>query len=605
MIRVLTEATINKIAAGEVIENPASVVKELVENAMDAGADSIAIEIKGGGLQLIKITDNGSGMSADDALLCFERHATSKIVSIEDLAALTSMGFRGEALASIASIARVDLITALQKGTATHVEIEGGKIRSSSTASRNPGTTIEVRSLFYNVPARKKFQKQASSAAAEIHKLVLTLALAHPEIGFELISNGETALKVATASGAGLMEKLSQRIVDLFQTSFLRANFKISGSERGYALEGVLGTAADHRINRTGQYLFVNRRPIFSPQVSRAIKEGYGQRLNEDRYPIFVVHLTVPPDLIDVNVHPQKREVRFQEGGFIRQFIKTHVQQAFGGAAPLSAPLAASWAEPIPYAFQEAAKTWDVPLTLREQPPEQPVLTSQEQVIGLFAHYLLLDGSTVKGFEPGIVWVDLNQVQQQLIWHCLNQPESELLTQGLLFPLAMELSSAQAHEFPHKKAELSRCGFVMDWSGKQSLLIEAIPPFLDETDVVDAIRLVLESEEDFTKLSEKIARFAVRRKQSFMLQEALALWRKFKRLNSSTSFHQNLDIGLRQSPGIEIVGEGGCIPLILPPSPTTQSRELSRNSNVKVLMKRCTSEAVTWTGVHVIENFFK
>jgi len=552
MIRVLTEATINKIAAGEVIENPASVVKELVENAMDAGADSIVIEIKGGGFQLIKITDNGSGMSADDALLCFERHATSKIVSIEDLAALTSMGFRGEALASIASIARVDLITALQKGTATHVEIEGGKIRSSSTASRNPGTTIEVRSLFYNVPARKKFQKQASSAAAEIHKLVLTLALAHPEIGFELISNDETVLKVAAASGAsgaGLMEKLSQRIVDLFQTGFLRANLKISGSERGYALEGVLGTAADHRINRTGQYLFVNRRPIFSPQISRAIKEGYGQRLNEDRYPIFVVHLTVPPDLIDVNVHPQKREVRFQEGEFIRQFIKTHVQQAFGGAAPLNASLTVLGAEPIPYAFQEPAKTWDVPLILREQPPEQPVLTSQEQVIGLFAHYLLLDGSTVEGFELGIVWVDLNQVQQQLIWHSLNQPESELLTQGLLFPLAMELSSVQAHEFPHKKAELSRCGFVMDWSGKQSLLIEAIPPFLDETDVVEAIRLVLESEEAFPKLSEKIACFAVRRKKSFMLQEALALWRKFKRLNSR--------------------------------------------------------EAVTWTGVHVIENFFK
>ncbi|HEX2578960.1 MAG TPA: DNA mismatch repair endonuclease MutL [Rhabdochlamydiaceae bacterium] len=555
MIRVLTEATINKIAAGEVIENPASVVKELVENAMDAGADSISIEIKGGGFQLIKITDNGSGMSADDALLCFERHATSKIVSIEDLAALTSMGFRGEALASIASIARVDLITALQKGAATHVENEGGKIRSSSTASRKPGTTIEVRSLFYNVPARKKFQKQPSSAAVEIHKLVLSLALAHPEIGFELISNDQSVLKVAAESGE---EKLLHRIEGLFQTSFLTKNHKISGSERGYALEGVIGTAADHRINRTGQYLFVNRRPIFSHQVSRAIKEGYGQRLNEDRYPIFVIHLTVPPDLIDVNVHPQKREVRFQEGEFIRQFVKVHVQQAFGRADPLAETAlfqqpATELSHQLQGQIQEQnllgtlPKAWDAPLTFREQAPQEPILTSQEQVIGLFGHYLLLDGSTVEEFEPGIVWVDLKKVEQLLIQDSLNQPES--LAQGLLIPLAMELSSAQAHAFPLKKEELSRCGFAMDWSGKQSLLIEAIPPFLDETDAVEAIRLLLESEDDFPKLSDKIARFAVRRKKSFMLQEALALWRKFKRLNSR--------------------------------------------------------EAVTWTGMNAIENFFK
>jgi DNA mismatch repair protein MutL len=546
MIRVLTEETINKIAAGEVIENPASVVKELVENAMDAGADSISIEIKGGGFQLIKITDNGSGMSSDDALLCFERHATSKIAAIEDLSSLTSMGFRGEALASIASIARVDLITALEKGSATHVEVDGGKIRSSSAASRNQGTTFEVRSLFYNVPARKKFQKQASAATAEIHKLVITLALAHPEMGFELISNEESVLKVVPAAGTVFIEKLSNRIEDLFRTSFLATKLKTSGSERGYTLEGVLGTPGDHRINRTGQYLFVNRRPIFSPQVTRAIKEGYGQRLNEDRYPIFVVHLNIPPDLLDVNVHPQKKEVRFQEGEFIRRFVKTHVHQAFGGSAPLAEPVAS---DPFP----EFKQAWDVPLTFREEPRQAPVLTSHEQVIGLFEHYLLLDGSTVEGFEPGIVWVDLQKVQQLLIWHSLNQPPnqpgSEALAQGLLIPLGMELSSMEAQEFPLRKTEFTRCGFAMDWSGKQSLLIEAIPPFLDETDAVEAIRLILQSEEAFPKLSEKVARFAVRRKTSFMLQEALALWRKFKPLNSR--------------------------------------------------------EAVTWTGTHAIENFFK
>jgi DNA mismatch repair protein MutL len=546
MIRVLTEETINKIAAGEVIENPASVVKELVENAMDAGAGSISIEIKGGGFQLIKITDNGSGMSSDDALLCFERHATSKIADIEDLFSLTSMGFRGEALASIASIARVDLITALQDGSGTHVEVEGGKIRSVSPASRNQGTTFEVRSLFYNVPARKKFQKQASAATAEIHKLVVTLALAHPEIGFELTSNEQVVLKVAPASGVTFSEKLSNRISDLFQKSFLATKQKASGAERDYALEGILGTPADHRVNRTGQYLFVNRRPIFSPQVSRAIKEGYGQRLSEDRYPVFVIHLIVPPALLDVNVHPQKKEVRFQEGEFIRQFVKTYVHQAFGESAPLAQPVAS-------YSFPESKTTWDEPLSFREEQRESlgqaPVLTSLEIVIGLFEHYLLLDGSTVEGFEPGIVWIDLQQVQQELIYQTLNEPQQEALAQGLLLPLGMELSSFEAQELHVRKAELSRCGFAVECSGKQSLLIEAIPPFLDETDAVEAIRLILQSEDSFPKLSEKIARFAVRRKKSFMLHEALTLWRKCKQLNSF--------------------------------------------------------EAVTWTGINAIENLFK
>ena len=527
MIRVLTEETINKIAAGEVIENPASVVKELIENALDAGSRSIFIEIKGGGFQLIKIADDGSGMSSDDAVLCFERHATSKISGIDDLSSLNSMGFRGEALASIAAISRVDLTTALQKGPATHVEVEGGKIRSVSPASRQQGTTFEVRSLFYNVPARRKFQKSSTAAAAEVHKLVVSLALAHPEIGFELLSNEQLVLKVPSAQGETFLEKSSQRIADLFEMSFLAAKLQAQGTERDYILEGILGTPADHRINRTGQYLFVNRRPIFSPQVSRAIKEGYGQRLDEDRYPVFVLFLTVPPSFIDVNVHPQKKEVRFQEGEFIRQFVKRHVHQAFGGSAPLAEPVSV---DPLPM----TTISWNEPLVFREGPPETPDTVSHEQVIGLFEKYLLLDGSTLEGYQPGIVWIDLQKVQQELIWQSLNQSESTALApvaQGLLIPLSMELSSFEAQELAHRQTELGRCGFVVQSSGKQSIFIEAVPPFIDETDVVEVVRLILQSEDEFTQLSEKVARFAVRRKKTFMMEEALTLWRNYKKLN--------------------------------------------------------------------------
>lgn len=546
-IRVLTEDTINKIAAGEVIENPASVVKELIENAIDAGARNLSVEIKGGGFQLIKITDDGSGMSSDDALLCFERHATSKITGIDDLTSLNSMGFRGEALASIASISRIDLITSLQEGQGSHVEIEAGKIRSVSPAPRQRGTTFEVRSLFYNVPARKKFQKQASAASAEVHKLVITLALAHPEIGFELISNEQIILKVPAAKGVFLLQ-LQKRIVDLFQNSFLVTKLQLEGTERDYALQGVLGTPADHRINRTGQYLFVNRRPIFSPQVSRAIKEGYGERLNEDRYPIYVVHLHVPASLIDVNVHPQKKEVRFQEGEFLKTFVKKQVHQVFSGSAPVCQPISDQVAHPFPEQ-QVSFESWETPLSFREQKDEPSILADQEQVVGLFEHYLLLDGSTVTGYEPGLVWVDLQKIHQQLIWQSLNKHQSPILPQGLLIPLTMELSSIESQEVSRKQADFARCGFALELSGKQNALVEAIPPYLDETDAIEAIRIILESEDDFPKLSEKIACFAVRRKKTFMLQEALALWRSFKLLKSH--------------------------------------------------------EGITWTGLHAIENFFK
>ncbi|MBS0648485.1 MAG: DNA mismatch repair endonuclease MutL [Verrucomicrobia bacterium] len=544
-IRVLTEDAINKIAAGEVIENPASVVKELVENAIDAGARHLSIEIKGGGFQLIKISDDGSGMSGDDALLCFERHATSKITGIDDLASLSSMGFRGEALASIASIARVDLVTALQDKQGTRVEIDAGKIRSVSPVPRQRGTTFEVRSLFYNVPARKKFQKQASAAFAEIHKLVMALALAHVEVGFELISNEETLLSLPAGEGP-FFQQLQKRTADLFQNSFLATKLEIQGAERDYTLQGAVGTPADHRINRTGQYLFVNRRPVFSPQVARAIKEGYGERLSEDRYPIFVLHLNVPPSLLDVNVHPQKKEVRFQEGEFLKAFVKKEVQQAFGVSAPIFQPIAPPVLEPR--SLQPSLESWDAPLSFREQPEESPTLAPHEQVIGLFEHYLLLDGSTVGGYEPGIVWVDLQKAHQQLIYRDLNQ-DQPVLSQGLLIPLSMELTSSEAEAVSLRRSDLSRCGFLLELSGKHHALIEAVPPFLDETDAIEAIRLILQTEEDFPQLSDKIARFAVRKKKTFMLQEALAVWKSFKPLKSR--------------------------------------------------------EGITWTGTHAIENLFK
>jgi DNA mismatch repair protein MutL len=505
-IRILTEETINQIAAGEVVENPAAVVKELVENAIDAGSSAIYIEVKGGGFQQIVVADDGKGMSSDDAVLCFERHATSKIAHIDDLASLRSMGFRGEALASIAAIARVEMTTAEEEGTGVQVLITAGKIESVVPAPRRKGTTFAVRSLFFNVPARKKFQKQAAASQAEIHRLVISLALAHPEVGFELVFQEAAVLKVSPAD-------LQRRMEDLFQGSFLREKLKIEGEERGYRLHGFIGTAADHRLNRTGQHLFVNSRPIFSSQVSRVVKEAYGERLASDRYPVFVLHLQVPAPLIDVNVHPQKKEVRFQEHDVIRRVVLQSVQKAFVPIQPEFTP--------PPVFFDEPA-----PLRFREEAPQESVLFQQEEVIGVFDHYLLLDGSTVEGCKEGIVFVDLHKAEVEVV--CEKQAQS----QGLLLPLPIELTAVEIEKLQEKKEELARLGFVVQESGKRAILVEAIPSFVEEDDVKDLIVLVLESEEEFLTLSRKAARFALRRKKTFSLHEAIALWNRFKHLNS-------------------------------------------------------------------------
>lgn len=507
MIRVLSEDTINKIAAGEVIENPASVIKELIDNSLDAGATHISVEIKGGGFQLIRVSDDGCGMGSDDAVLCFERHATSKIADIEDLTTLQSMGFRGEALASIASISRVTLTTAQEEGF--QVEVEGGKVLSILPASRPRGTTFEIRSLFYNVPARRKFQKSPTAAAAEIHKLLTTMALAHPERGFTFIANEETVLNLFPHQAGTFEEKLHQRIKDLFQDNFLANERLISHEKDDYQLTGYLGGTNASRLNRTGQYLFVNRRPITSQQVAFAVKEGYGQRLDQDRFPVFVLHLTLPPQLLDVNVHPQKKEVRFQQGDFLRQYVKQAVIRAF-------TPDTIDRIEEPRKEFDMQA--WESKLLLREEAPIEPVLFEAEQVIGLFESYLLLDGSTVNGYGPGILWIDLIKAQEILI--CSEIEQEKVVSQGLLLPIPIEL--------PAVEENVKRYGFSLQCSGKQSYLIEAIPPFLDESDAKDAIRMISESDEP-----RSVVRFALRRKKRFVLQEALALWKRFKAIGSS------------------------------------------------------------------------
>lgn len=329
-IRILSEHTINKIAAGEVIENPASVVKELVENSIDSGASEICVEIKGGGRQLIRVSDNGSGMGSDDALLCLERHATSKIREVEDIYSIHTMGFRGEAVPSIASISKFTILTSLSGAEeGTMVMVEGGNILQTCPVARHPGTTIEVKSLFFNIPVRKKFQKSPMHDSNEIFKLFSNIALGNPHIKFQLISNQETLLLTPSyPQNSSLQEKLQQRIASVLGDDFLSGLCPIEGMENDFKLAGFIGLPSFTRHNRTGQHLFINQRAVLSPLVSFAVRDGYGTALMTNRHPVYVLHLTLPGGLIDVNVHPQKREVRLRQEQAIRDMIIRSVEQA-------------------------------------------------------------------------------------------------------------------------------------------------------------------------------------------------------------------------------------------------------------------------------------
>jgi DNA mismatch repair protein MutL len=327
-IRVLSDHVANQIAAGEVVERPASVAKELVENAIDAGATRIAIDVESGGRRLLKVSDDGEGMIRDDAVLAFERHATSKIAKSEDLSSISTLGFRGEALASIASVARVDLTSRIEEASAaTRVYIEGGKMRDVKAAAHPRGTTIAVRDLFFNVPARRKFLRSEATESFHLTNLVTHYALAHPEIAFTLTNNGREVLRVAPA------RDLRERAYQIFGAEFLDNLLEVKG---GYApvarVSGFISAPRDRRTSRDAQYLFVNGRFVRDRLIGRALSEGYRAILPHGVYPAALLFIETPLEEVDVNVHPAKTEVRFRRASAVVDAVREAVRAALASA---------------------------------------------------------------------------------------------------------------------------------------------------------------------------------------------------------------------------------------------------------------------------------
>jgi DNA mismatch repair protein MutL len=363
-IRLLSEQVANQIAAGEVVERPASVVKELVENSLDAAARKITVEIGAGGRSLIRVTDDGFGMSRDDALLCLERHATSKIQKAEDLASIATMGFRGEAVPSIASVSRFTLTTRERESASpegTQIIINGGTIAEVKAAGSAPGTSVEVRQLFFNLPARRKFMRTEETEAAHIQHYLTLAALAFPEVAFTFVKDGRNIWQLpAVKSGAAVssrVEALRERFrsllgeekllpvnfsaaldddqpaldeTDIFETASAEkpAASEISNLKSQIRIWGLIGSPGVSRATRDGQFVFVNRRPVENRGVNYALIEGYHNSLMKGRYPVCCLFLELDPAAVDVNIHPAKREVKFHREFEIRKFTAQAVHEA-------------------------------------------------------------------------------------------------------------------------------------------------------------------------------------------------------------------------------------------------------------------------------------
>ncbi len=497
VIRVLKDDVINKIAAGEVVENPASVVKELVENSLDAGATDIAIEIKGGGRQLIRVTDNGCGMSPDDALLSVKRHATSKISDIDDLNQLNTMGFRGEAMASIASISQFTLITGQGGGSGPLIFVNGGKVVKHASVAACRGTVIEVKSLFFNVPVRKKFQKSPARDSAEIFKIVSTMALGNPGVKFQLIRDGETALAAPVLDGS-CEKQLQERISSVLSRDFLTSCLPLKNE----SIEGFIGNPSTTRQNRLGQYLFINRRPVISPQISRAVSDGYGTTIAPKRYPIFVLHMTMPGFDVDVNVHPQKREVRLrdEEGatGLVREAVSKALRKKESKTMCVS-PKFASYTprfEPSPK-VEETVCAYSAPHEVNH-PEFDFALPAAEteciRVIYTLPGYILAE----KGGELFII--DQRRAHHRILFDKLTKREG-CPSERLLIPLRIELAKIEAETLRESLVLLKALGFEIREFGPHVFVVDSCPPSFSNKDIPSMIRESLEDLREFPSLS--------------------------------------------------------------------------------------------------------
>ena len=504
-IRPLSEFVANQIAAGEVVERPASIVKELVENSLDAGASSIRVDIEQAGVKRIRVRDDGLGIHADDMPLAVARHATSKIAAAADLGEIATMGFRGEALASVASVARLAITSRLRDAdSAWCLEVAGGEQLAHRPAAHPPGTTVEVTDLFYNTPARRKFLKTERTESAHVQDAYRRVALANPGVSFELTAGARTLDHLTPGSSA-------DRVGAVFGERFLSESTPIDESGGGMRLNGWIGlpTYSDSRPMR--QRFFVNGRPVQDRLAAHAVRQAYRDVLFHGRHPVFVLFLTLDPSMVDVNVHPTKSEVRFRDSRDVHDFVFGKLSRALRDMRP--GPTVTYPTDDRPHASAEAQRTFpfehgerravdstslaslfheqDRGLELRDRAelPESstgtpPLGFAVAQIHGI---YILAEN------EQGLVIVDMHAAHERITYERL---KTQLLggaidRQRLLVPLALDVTTTEADLIEARAGELEELGIAMERNGPASVVVREVPALLFDTDIEQLARDVL------------------------------------------------------------------------------------------------------------------
>jgi len=520
-IRVLPETLVNRIAAGEVIERPAAALKELVENALDAGATRIDCTLEGGGRALIAVIDDGRGMTRDELALAVERHATSKLPS-DDLTRIATLGFRGEALPSIGAVARMTL-TSRVRGSAEgwRLAVEGGRKSDPEPAAAQPGTRVEVRNLFFATPARLKFLKAERTELQHALDTVERLAMASPKVAFTLSDGARTILRLGAAQGE-LLDARLQRLAAIMGREFADNALPIEAVREGIRLSGYAGVPTLNRATAQHQYLFVNDRPVRDRLLVGAVRGAYQDFLARDRHPMLALFLEIEPDLVDVNVHPTKAEVRFRDSGLVRGLIVSALKHALAGAGhraatsvadqalgafrPGVAPATSFQARPfghgaghLPRGLAEAAAAYFAPpgtalpgmdaLSARAEPAPESAPDSAAYPLGA-PRAQLHETYIVAQTRDGIVIVDQHAAHERLVYERMKKAlgAKSVARQTLLIPEVVELDQGAAERLAARAAELAELGLVLEPFGEGAVVVRETPALLGECDVKGLVR---------------------------------------------------------------------------------------------------------------------
>jgi DNA mismatch repair protein MutL len=516
-IRRLAEGTINRIAAGEVVERPASAVKELIENALDAGATRIEIATTNGGADLIVVSDDGEGMEKDDLAVAVERHATSKLplgeTGGDDLSHIATMGFRGEALPSIGAVARLSIASRTAQSDAHEIQVEGGPARGPSPAGflapGQSGTRVEVRELFFATPARLKFLKSARSEDLATLDVVKRLAMARPDVAFSLTMDGRRTLELAAEEDlfGGRLNRLSR----IMGREFAENAVSVEALRESVALRGFAGLPTYNRANSQMQYLFVNGRPVRDKLLIGAVRGAYADFLARDRHPALALFLECDPAFVDVNVHPAKTEVRFRDAGLVRGLIVSSLKNALAEAGHRAsttvagAALAAlrpanvthlyqqSYSTPSP-GVAEAARQFQAPLfngaaAVLSARIEEPQAVAPDAPLGV-ARAQLHETYVIAQTSDGIVIVDQHAAHERLVYERMKHAleAGGIARQPLLIPEIVELDPAEVDRVASRAVELAEFGLVVESFGPDAIMVREVPAILGQADVKALIR---------------------------------------------------------------------------------------------------------------------